>query len=169
MARAENLKSSAPPKVRIQSRDDADLALKEMGKLQDRIAAIENREREIIRAAKERMVEETALSRKWLAAHEEELEKWSRKDEADWEGRTLALNFGRIFFRASTGAIALKRSVEYVLDHLKAKKLLHCIRKIEEPDKDAIKALGDDVLKEIGCKREGPDFFHYEVFKPEVK
>ena len=155
--------------VTIREKEDADRVLKELGRVEDRIVAIESREREVIRQANERAVTETKFLLEERNIFVEELERWARANEKDWEGRTLVLNFGKLFFRASSGAIKLVRSIEYVIDHLKAKKLTYCIRTVEEPDKDAIKALDNDVVKEVGCKREKPDYFHYEIFKTEVK
>jgi phage host-nuclease inhibitor protein Gam len=161
------------PKIRIESKEDADLALKAIASADNTLASIEEMMAETINEAKADAVEEGALPLKWKKLLEKELEKWAVKmrDGSDLfdQSRTVTLNFGKLFFHASSGAIRLVRSVEYVLGHLKAKKLTHCIRTIEEPDKEAIKALDDAVLKEIGCKREKPDYFHYEVFKPEVK
>ena len=155
--------------VKIHTKEEADQALKQIGTLQDWVAKTQShaneRSREILDSA------QTSIKpwQKEIAALEKEVERWAREVEKSWVGRSLEMTFGRLFFRASSGAIKLVRSVEYVLDHLKAKKLNHCIRTVEEPDKDAIKALDDDIVKEIGCKREKPDYFHYEVFKTEVK
>lgn len=153
----------------IMTQPEADELLRDIGRLEDKIAQIHARESESVRQANERAVAEGKPLIDARKAMVDKLEAWARENEKDWPSRTLELSFGKIFFRASSGAVRLARSVEYVLDHLKARRLFHCIRKTEEPDKEAIKALDDATLREIGCKRERPDYFHYEIFRPGVK
>lgn len=153
---------------KIASQEEADSILKTLGLIEDKIAVIQARAGEIVRSATERAATEAKPLLEQQKAFIAALEKWSRDNEKAWPGRTLELNFGKLFFRASSGAILI-RSVKRTLAKIKTKGWKHLLRMIEEPNKDAMGALTDEQLKEIGCKREKPDYFHYEVFKTEVK
>lgn len=156
-------------KIEIESREKADRALKRIAELEGEIGDWESIYGDQIRGLNDDLVVRAKPLLAERKAAVDALEKWARANAGEWAGRSLALNFGRLSFRVGTGAISLKRSVEYVMDHLRAKKLFHCIRTVHEPNKEALKALDDATLKEIGCRREKPDYFHYEVFKTEVK
>lgn len=156
-------------KVHVESREEADLALRQIAALEEEIQHVEASYGEKIRNLQEAMIEQADYPRRLRAAYEAALEKWARQEEKKWEGRTLVLNFGRLFFRMGSGAILFKRSKEFILQRLRSRGMHWAVRKIEEPDKEALKGCDDSVLKAIGCKREKPDYFHYEVFKTEVK
>jgi len=159
--------------IQIKDREAADRALKEMGRLEDQIAQIQAKASE-----DSRMILGDADARakpllKRLDAHEKEMERWAKNEGAEHfehGSRSLALTFGRLYFHLSPPAIRLIRSVEYVLERLRARKMsATCIRVKEEVNKEALEAYEDEVLKEVGCKRVQKDEFRYDVFRPEVK
>jgi len=157
------------PRVEIKNREDVDLALKAIGETDQLLSAIESKLLADVNAAKEEAVADSKAPLKWKKSLEKELGKYAEKDKANWDGKTLVLNFGKLFFHKGTGAIKFFRSIEWVLAAIKAKGWTHLIRTVEEPNKDAMGPLDDAQLKEIGGKREKEERFHYEVFKPEVK
>lgn len=153
----------------ITTQAEADELLRDIGRLEDKIATIHARESEIIRLANERAVAEAKPlidERKMMV---EELEAWARENEKEWEQRTLTLTFGRLYFRLGKPAIKLLRKAETILERLRAQGMQSCIRVKEEIDKEALAAYDADVLSEVGCKRMQRDEFYYEVFRPEVK
>lgn len=153
----------------IKNSAEADGALRDIGRLEDKIAAIHARESEIIRQANERAVAEAKPLLDVREMIVDAVEQWARAEEKAgvWQERSLTLTFGHLSFRLSPPSIKLLRKVEYVLERLRAKRM--AIRVKEEIDKDALGAYSDEVLKEIGCKRVQKDLFSYEVFRPEVK
>lgn len=158
------------PRITIRSTEDADLALKQIGAMQDEISRIELRENEIIRQAEARMIEGTKHPRKWLCANERALQKWAESDREAWESKTLDLVFGKIGFRLTPPAIVyLLKRIEHVIERLRAKEMTSCIRVSEKVDKEALQAYDDETLREIGCKRVQKDEFYYEVKREEVK
>lgn len=164
--------SHDPPAIRIASKDDANKALWAMSRLKDAIAAIELSYQIEVRELEERLSGEVSPLKKNLAAYEKALEKWARRDydQAGGWGVTRSIFFtcGKISFRLSPPAIKLARTIEYVLERLRARKMASCIRVKEEVNKEALEAYGDEILREVGCRRAQKDEFYYEIF-PEVK
>lgn len=157
--------------ISVKTEDDADKALRAMGRLRDAIAALELSYQIEVRELEERLSEEIAPLKKNLTAYEKALEKWAREDEhnGNWgAARTLKSAIGKIYFRLTPPALRLIRPVEFVLERLRARKMLSCIRVKEEINKEALDAYDDEILREVGCKRTQKDEFYYEVF-PEVK
>lgn len=155
----------------MRTKEDADRALKEMGRLQDTIESIELRESEVIRLAKERMVEETLPAKTLLADYEKALQKWAVDNPVLFptNSRTLVLNFGKIWFRKSPPEIRLLVKAKTVLARLRAKRMFDCIRDNPQVNREALAAYEDDVLKELGCKKNQKDKFYYEVKREEVR
>ena len=117
------------PKVEIKNKKDTDLALKALGDTDRMLAVINEMMEEAVNKAKAEAVEEAANPLKWKKALEKALEKWAREeDRKGWGmGRTLTLNFGKLYFRLSPPAIRLIRKVEYVLERLRAKRMTSCM------------------------------------------
>lgn len=75
--------------------------------------------------------------------------------------KTKALTFGEVGFRLST-KIMIKRVAE-TLQALKDLSLFNCVRIKEEPDKEAMKALTDETLAEVGAGRKVENVFGYSI------
>ena len=66
--------------------------------------------------------------------------------------------------------VKLLLAVETVIERLRARKMLSCIRKKEEVDKEALENYSDQVIAEVGCKRsQGKDKFYYEIKREGIK
>jgi phage host-nuclease inhibitor protein Gam len=76
----------------------------------------------------------------------------------------VELTFGTVGFRLGKSAIKFKLAVENIIERLRAKTMLSCIRTIEEADKEALAAYDDETLEAVGCQRTKPkDRFYYDV------
>jgi len=93
-----------------------------------------------------------------LAAGLAALEAFTRAHEADLEGRSRKLTHGVLGLRQTT-KIVLKRTVEFVLGALRARKMDDCIRLKEEVDKEFLDHYVDQQLAEVGCVRKTEDLF----------
>lgn len=87
------------------------------------------------------------------------------------KGKEKVLTFGKVGYRKSTKiSIPTKaKSKEAIIDALRKRKLLQCIRITEEISKDAIRALPDDVIIAIGCKKKVEDIFFLEPDHEKLK
>ena len=83
------------------------------------------------------------------------LEAFARAHRKDMPGKSIVLTWGTLGFRAAPPAIKLLWAAERVIEALRLKKLVTCIRTIEEPNKDTLKLLDDDTLAAVGIKRTG--------------
>lgn len=167
----QNLKSKVEPiTVRIQSQNDADVALKCIGTLEDFIRDRESHYNERVAELKTEMVERCGpikkSLKKWIAA----LKKWAEKGAEFPDGlRTLELNFGKIWFRWTPPRIEFRVEEETVIERLRARGMVSCIRVITSIDKEALAAYDDDVLKEVGAYRDQEEKFYYECKREEMK
>lgn len=86
------------------------------------------------------------------------------KPEVFGQRKSLELPFGVIGFRASTKLkLIAKHTWERVLQALADNGLVDCIRIKGEVDKEAMKGLSPEHLKELGCKLVQEDAFFYEL------
>lgn len=76
-------------------------------------------------------MKDTAHELKVLAENEAALKLWAKSDRTNWTGKSLELNFGTIGFRLPSPAIKLKLKIANVIERLRAKKMLTCIRTVK--------------------------------------
>lgn len=81
--------------------------------------------------------------------------------------KTRVLTFGSVGFRLTT-RILIKR-VSETLQALKDLQFTSCIRVKEEPDKEAMKALSDETLAEVGAARRTENVFGYEINQERIR
>jgi len=87
----------------------------------------------------------------WVKA----LESFAKAHRKDMPGKSISLTWGTLGFRAAPPAIKLLWAVDRVIAALRLRKLVDCIRVMEEPNKDTLKLLDDDTLAAVGVKRTG--------------
>jgi len=105
-----------------------------------------------IRAGYDEHISGLLYTRKaWLKA----LEAFAKAHRKEMPGKSIPLTWGVLGFRAAPPAIKLLWAVDRVIEALRLKKLVTCIRTIEEPNKDTLKLLDDDTLAAVGVKRTG--------------
>lgn len=156
--------------VKIQTKDEANRALKQIGSFQDRINLIEAHEREKIRVAEERMARDTEADREEIAALEEELEKWAKENKAELfkDAKTLELNCGSVGFRWTHWKIKYLNKAATVLAKLEGAGLSSLVRVKKSVNKERALLLENDRLETFGMRKTRNEKFVYEV-KPEVK
>ena|SRR3990167_1528591 len=171
MAKAE-IKEQAG-KISIQSAAEADVALKEIGKLEDFVAAKEANFNSEVAALKAAMVEKCGPVKKTLKRWIPALAKWAARaipgDDGERKARGLELNFGWVRFRWTPPAIKFKVEEETVIERLRARGMISCIRTVASVNKEALEAYDDDVLKTVGAYRDQEEKFYYEVKREEMR
>ena len=154
----------------IETRDDADRALQRIGQLQRSIAGKEQDAEKDIDEIRKQLVEDTRHEAQALADNEAALKLWAKNDRATWTGKSLELNFGTVGFRLPSPAIKLKLKIANVIERLRAKKMLTCIRTVEKVNKEKLASYDDAMLLDVGCERTKPkDKFWFECKHEEVK
>lgn len=151
----------------LRSWDDADECLQEIGHLDRELGKIEDHQNKLIDRIKAESKANAEVFLKDKQALELQLEQFclSRLDEFRTV-RSKRLTFGTVSFRLT--AKVLIKNVARTLQALKDLQWTHCIRTKEEPDKEALKALGPDKLSLVHCKLKVDDVFGYEVDQAKI-
>lgn len=146
----------------LNSFDEVDTCLMEIGKIDRDLALLEASQNEQI----EKIKEQTKLAARPLQDKKTGLEmaikEFCSANVVEFvKVKTRVLTFGDVGFRTST-KIAIK-SVANTLQLLKDFALTKCIRVKEEPDKEAMKELTDQQLADVGAARKVENVFGYTV------
>lgn len=158
------------PSVTIATSDDADRALQRIGELERYIAGAGQDAEERIDVIRTKLSDQTEVQVALLKETKAALEAWAKKDAKTWIGKTLALLWGSISWRTPPKRIVVKLDEETVIERLRARKMLTCIRTKEEIDKEALENYSDEIIAAVGCERkQGKDKFYYELKREEVK
>jgi len=135
----------------LKSWDEVDLHFKEIGECEMAIERIEAEMNEKIQDIKL----EAEIAAKPL---KERIEKLGREvkefvelNRGEIKGKTKVLNFGRTGFRQSTKIIV--RSVQAVINALKARRMDDCIIVKESVNKDRLREYPDEVIAAVGAAK----------------
>lgn len=137
-----------PQVGKLESLDDVNLALRDIGLKEKELDAIDSK------AAKE--IAETAAKIQAYAEY--------NKAELFKDKKSVDLSFGKIGYRQST-KISVKKTT---LELLKKLGFKSCVRIKEECDKDAMSNLSDDDLKSVDAARKVSNDFFCEANMEEV-
>lgn len=146
----------------FQTWDEVDEALCHIGELDRDLGLIESSQNAEIDQIKARTKEEAAplIARK--DALEKAVKEFCEANKSEFaKVKTKQLTFGEVGYRLST-KIMIKRIAE-TLQSLKDLALNHCIRIKEEPDKEIMKGLTDELLAEVGAARKVENVFGYTL------
>lgn len=156
----------------IKNLDEADEVLAQIAALRRNIALIETGLNEAIDALKTKAAAEAEPHRQEIAALEQALTRFAEYHKAELFARRKScdLTFGSIGYRASSKIkLISKMTWERVLQTLRDTGMQQCIRVQEAPDKEALKALSPEHLRELGCKVVQEDSFFYEIADQELQ
>jgi phage host-nuclease inhibitor protein Gam len=146
----------------LQSWDDVDNCLAQIARADRELMIIEGAANETLEEIRQDMKvrSQPILDRK--AGLELAVKEYCEANRAEFASvKTKQLSFGEVGFRLST-KIVIKKIAE-TLQTLKDFHLHHCIRIKEEADKEAMKALTDEVLAEVGASRKTENTFGYTL------
>lgn len=146
----------------LQSWDEVDNALAQIGQTARELQLIELAANERIEQIRREMTAKAQplLDRK--AALELSVKEYCDANRAEFaKVKTKTFTFGEVGYRTST-KIMIRRVAE-TLQALKDLAFTSCIRTKEEPDKEAMKALTDEQLAEVGASRKVENVFGYTI------
>lgn len=151
----------------LQSWDDVDRCLAEIGRIDRELGLIEAGQQESIdqiKAATKLAAEPLQNKKLGLELAIKDYAEANRAEFAKVKSRELT--FGIIGFRLST-SVVIKRVAD-TLQALKDLGLTGCIRTKEELDKDAMRNLPLETLHNVGASLRQVDAFGYEIKREEV-
>jgi phage host-nuclease inhibitor protein Gam len=155
-----------PNVKKIESLEDANLTLKEIGLLERELEAIDGDAHRQIAEIKTAAVKAGGPVRKRIADLSALLGAYAEYNRADLfrDKKTVQVSFGIFGYRKST-VITVKKTTLDLLEQLGLKKY---VRVKKEPDKEAMAALDDDTLAQVDAVRKVKDDFFCEADKEEI-
>lgn len=153
--------------VVLQSWDDVDLHLKEIAECEMAVERIEARMNEKIQDVKLEAELEARPIKERIEKLGREVKDFVELNRSEIKGKTKVLNFGKTGFRQSTKIII--KSVQAVLNALKARRMDDCIIVKESVNKDRLREYPDEVIAAVGAGKKVEDVFWYEVDRERLK
>lgn len=146
----------------LTSWDDVDNALKEIGGIDRELGLLESGQNEKIDQVKEQTKAQAAPLQARKQGLELAVKAYCEGQKSEFtKVKTRELTFGAVGYRLTT-KIVIKRIAE-TIQALKDRTLINCIRTKEKPDKEAMKALSDETLAEVGASKKVENTFGYTL------
>jgi len=155
-----------PSVGKIETLEDANLVLKEIGLLEREIESIDSEAHKQIAEIKAEAEKQGKPVRKRITDLAALLGAFAEynKGEIFKDKKTVTLSFGCFGYRKTTAISVKKTTVEL----LKKMGLCQYVRVKEEPDKEAMAALDDEALSQVDAVRKVKDDFFLEADKEEI-
>jgi phage host-nuclease inhibitor protein Gam len=155
-----------PQVGKINSLEDANLVLKEIGLLEKELESIDSEAHKLIAEIKSDAVKKAEGIRKRIVDDSALLGAYAEYNRGDLfkDKKSVQLSFGSFGYRKST-SISVKKTT---LELLKKLNLTKYIRLKEEADKEAMADLDDDTLAQVDAVRKVKDDFFCEADKEEI-
>ncbi|GAB6391069.1 MAG: host-nuclease inhibitor Gam family protein [Treponematales bacterium] len=155
-----------PNTRKIESLEEANLVLKEIGLLEREIESIDGEAHKSIAEIKAGAAEKGQPLRKRITDLSALLGAYAEYnwDELFRDRKSVQVSFGVFGYRKST-SIRVKKTT---LELLKKQKLTRYVRVKEEPDKEAMAELDDETLAMVDAARKVTDDFFCEADREEV-
>lgn len=151
----------------LQNWDDVDNCLAEISRADRDLQLIESAGNEKIDGIRGAMKEASATLLAKKQGLELAIKEYCDANRGEFaKTKTRALAYGEVGYRLST-KIVIRRVAE-TIQGLKDLALTACIRTKEEPDKEAMKALTDAQLAEVGASRKVENTFGYTLFTERI-
>lgn len=176
---------------KIESLDDVNMALKDIGLAQKELDAIDAKANAEIAKIKEKALKDGESLRTKITESASKIQSYAEynKDELFKDAKSLELSFGKIGYRKSTKISVKKTTLEMLkilLDGRKTElekaeseekrnaitvlitKIQSCIRVKEEPNKESLGLMDDAFLQTVGASRKITNDFFCEANIEEV-
>lgn len=176
---------------KIESLDDVNMALKDIGLAQKELDAIDAKANAEIAKIKEKALKDGESLRTKITESASKIQSYAEynKDELFKDAKSLELSFGKIGYRKSTKISVKKTTLEMLKNLLDGRKLelekaeseekrnaitvlitkiQSCIRVKEEPNKESLGLMDDAFLKTVGASRKITNDFFCEANIEEV-
>ena len=147
-----------PSMAKLESLDDVNLALRDIGLAEKELEAIDNEANKQIAEIKTETAKKGEKLRLRIQDLSAKIAAFAEYNKADLfkDNKSVELSFGKFGWRKTT-KISVKKTT---LELLKKMNLFSCIRTKEEPDKNAMAELTDEALLQVdACRKVCDDFF----------
>lgn len=153
--------------LRLESWQEADDALRQIGENRRDLSAIENVMNERIADAKADAEARARPLKDQIAMLEVALRTFAQEHRGDMgKAKSRTLTFGKVAFRLSTRVKlpSAKEKVAAIIEALKGRGMLECIvYPAPKIDKEALKKYSEEEIAGVGATLEAEDVFGYEV------
>lgn len=155
-----------PQTSKLETLDDVNLAMRDIGLWQKELEAIDNDANKKIAEIKTKASKDGEELREKISGTVAKIQAFAEynKDEYFKDRKSVELSFGSMGWRKST-SIHVKKTT---LDLLKKLKMPDCIRLKQEPDKEAMAALDDETLASVDAVRKVKNDFFVEAKTEEI-
>lgn len=176
---------------KIESLDDVNMALKDIGLAQKELDAIDAKANAEIAKIKEKALKDGESLRTKITESASKIQSYAEynKDELFKDAKSIELSFGKIGYRKSTKISVKKTTLDMLKKLLDGRKLelekaeseekrnaitvlitkiQSCIRVKEEPNKESLGLMDDAFLKTVGASRKITNDFFCEANIEEV-
>jgi phage host-nuclease inhibitor protein Gam len=155
-----------PNVKKIETVEDANLVLKEIGLLEVELKTIDSEAHKRIADIKESAAKQGEDKRKRIAELSGLLGAFSEynKDDLFRDRKSVELSFGKFGYRASTAITVRKTTIEL----LKKLGMGKYLRVKEEADKEAMSVLSDEELAQVDAVRKHKNDFFFETNLDEI-
>ena len=155
-----------PQVGKLESLDDVNLALRDIGLMEKELDAIDAKAAKDIAEIKTKAAKDGEDLRKDIATTAAKIQAYAEYNKAELfkDKKSVDLSFGKIGFRQST-KISVKKTT---LELLKKLGFKSCVRIKEECDKDAMGNMTDEDLKSVDAARKVSNDFFCEANMEEV-
>lgn len=147
-----------PSMAKLESIEDVNLALRDIGLAEKELEAIDNEANKKIAEIKTEAARQGEKLRSRIQDLSAKIAAFAEYNKADLfkDNKTVELSFGKFGWRKTT-KISVKKTT---LELLRKMNLFNCIRTKEEPDKVAMTELTDEQLLQVdACRKIADDFF----------
>lgn len=155
-----------PQVGKIQSLEDVNIALRDIGLAEKELEAIDTAAHKKIAEIKTEAAKKGEELRNRIAEISAKIQAYAEYNREDLfkERKSIELSFGIIGFRKTT-KISVKKTT---LELLKKLSLTKCVRIKEEPNKEAMAELDDETLLQVDAVRKISDDFFCQANTEEV-
>lgn len=162
-------KKSKNAEPALQSWDDVDRCLREIGECEIAMGEVEAEMNIAINDIKEKATRLAKPMQANIAKLEAMVKEFAEDAKADMDAKSKQLNFGRVGFRQSSSVSVPNKKIEAILKSLKKFGMDDCIIVKETVNKEILERYPDKDIAKVGAVRKAEDKFWLEADKEKIR
>lgn len=151
----------------LQSWDEVNEALKNIGRADNAIAAIEARMNEQIAQVKAEAKVQAKEYEESRKLQEMLIQQFVTANKSELKGKSHKLAFGEVGFRLST-KLVLPKEVKPVIEALRSNGMMDCLNQAVTVNKEVLKTYAEEQILKVGGSLQKADTFWYKVDKESI-
>jgi len=149
--------------------DDVDTCLREIAECEIALNDIDGNMNLAINGAKETAARLAKPMQTRTKTLEVLIKAFVEENRADIQGKTMALNFGKVGFRQSSRVSIPTKQIEAIIKNLRSHNMTDCITVEERINKEVLERYPDGDIAKVGASRKVEDKFWMETDKEKVR